>query len=110
MAYGHGRGQVPVSRWIRGIAERTFTITINRSQVTIRITSGAGIATQEYKISDIRDVRSTAVVSSGEGSQKRPEIVRLELVTKSGKPVEILTEDCRRKPMGAEPRFRTRLC
>ena len=83
-------GAFAVRRWIRGIAERHYEITIDQSRVTIRITSGAGIATQEYKISDVRDVRSTAVVSSGEGSHKRPEIVRLELVTKSGKPAEIL--------------------
>lgn len=79
-----------IRRWIRGIAERRYEITIDRSRVTIRVTSGAGIAMHEYKISDIRDVRSTAVVSSGEGSQKCPEIVRLELVTTSGKPAEIL--------------------
>ena len=64
MAYDHGRCNF-VRRWIRGIAERSYEITIDRSRVTIRITSGASITTHEYKISDIRDVRSTAVVSSG---------------------------------------------
>jgi hypothetical protein len=41
-------------------------------------------------ISDIREIRGTAIVSEGEGKQKHPEIIRLEIAAAAGAPIEVL--------------------
>jgi hypothetical protein len=102
-------GGLAVRRWIRGIAERRYEITVDPSRVTVRITSGANVTTRDIKISDVREVRSKSVVSAGEGSNKRPEIVRLELVADSGKPIELLYGRPREETQWVLDRIRARL-
>jgi len=80
-----------VRRWIRSIAARRYEITIDRSTVKISQISDASLAMRHCNISDIREIRSAVIVSEGEGSHKHPEITRLEIVSVTGKPIEVLS-------------------
>ena len=79
-----------VRRWIRNIAARRYEITLDRSTIKVVQISGANVSTRQCHISDVREIRSTPVVSEGEGAQNHPEIVRLDLVVGTGQPIEVL--------------------
>jgi hypothetical protein len=83
-------GCVWVRRWIRGIAERTYEISLDNSRVVVFCKAGDRVTREERSISEVAGVEPETIVSSGEGSDKRPDIVRLLLKMKSGPPVEIL--------------------
>lgn len=83
-------GGIWIQRWIRGIASRDYEIAIDNSRVVVFRKDGARVTREERNVSDVVDVESETVVSSGEGSDKKPEIVRLKLKTKSGPAVEVL--------------------
>ena len=55
-----------VRRWIRNIAARRYEITLDRSTINVVQISGANVATRQCHISEVREIRSTAVVSEGE--------------------------------------------
>jgi hypothetical protein len=58
-----------VRRWIRGIAARRYEITVDRSTVKIVQTAGVYVVTRQCNISDVRELRGTAVVSEGESNR-----------------------------------------
>jgi hypothetical protein len=64
-------GASSVRHWIRGIAARRYEVSVDRSKVKVVQTSGSKVVTHECNISDVGEVRNTAVVSEGEGTQTR---------------------------------------
>lgn len=75
-----------VRHWIRGIASRSYEIMIDPSQVKVLVTSAANVETQQRAIAEILDVRRKAVVTQDQS----PALERLELITKSETPMELL--------------------
>src|SRR5206468_1419007 len=83
-------GCVWLRHWIRGLANRSYEITLDDSRVVVFRKVGDRVTRDERSISDVIDVESEALISLGEGADKRPETVRLHLRVKAGRPIEIL--------------------
>ena len=78
-------------RWIRAIARRSYQIVVDNLAVTVVRTFDADAKTDRIPLVEIREIRRTAIVSEESSrNEARAMIERLELISGSRPPTEIL--------------------